>query len=185
VSRSAVQAAGCGIGQTRPPDRTDAGASRRVERGRRSPRLRRRSAWVPLGGRCSATACADLGAAQRLPLRLAGGQATAQQPAGTTDVLDLPQDRLLDLPAHGVAGLAGLAVEPGVIAARNPSPLDCHGLPWGCRKTHPRHAAWAYSWISPPKRSSRTTRMSAGGAAAEATPSGAACPSARCGRCWL
>ncbi len=47
------------------------------------------------------------------------------------------------------------------------------------------HATCAYSWISPPSRSTRTIRMSAAGAAGEATLSGDACPSARCGRCSL
>ncbi len=33
----------------------------------------------------------------------------------------------------------------------------------GCRVGHPRHATWAYSWISPPIRSRRRRRMSDGG----------------------
>jgi hypothetical protein len=52
-------------------------------------------------------------------------------------------------------------------------------------KSRAPHATWAYSWMSPPSRSTRTIRISAGGAAREATPSGAACRSARCGRCSL
>jgi YVTN family beta-propeller protein len=39
----------------------------------------------------------------------------------------------------------------------------------GCRIGHPRHATWAYSWISPPSRSRRRSRRldgDAGGAVA-------------------
>ena len=47
------------------------------------------------------------------------------------------------------------------------------------------HATCAYSWISPPSRSRRTTlpadRMTGGSTG----PSGGACPKARCGRCTL
>jgi len=55
----------------------------------------------------------------------------------------------------------------------------------GCRKPRPPHATWAYSWTSPPSRSSRTTRTPGAGAGEGAAPSGGACPSERCGRCWL
>src|SRR5215218_6986000 len=32
----------------------------------------------------------------------------------------------------------------------------------GCRKTHPAHATWVYSWIAPPRRSSRRIRWLVG-----------------------
>jgi hypothetical protein len=57
--------------------------------------------------------------------------------------------------------------------------------PCGCRKPRPRHATWAYSWISPPRRSSRMTCTPAAGAASGTVPSGDAWPSERCGRCSL
>jgi transposase len=44
----------------------------------------------------------------------------------------------------------------------------------GCRKPRSSHAAWAYSWISPPSRSSRTTRSLAAGSGSGTAPSGGA-----------
>ena len=52
-------------------------------------------------------------------------------------------------------------------------------------KTRPPHATWAYSWISPPTRSSLTTGTSAAGAGGGMTPSGGPWSRERCGRCWL
>ncbi len=40
----------------------------------------------------------------------------------------------------------------------------------GCRKPRSSHAAWAYSWISPPSRSSRTTRSLAAGSGSGTAP---------------
>jgi hypothetical protein len=50
-----------------------------------------------------------MGATQQLPLRVAGGQPTAQQPPRPADVLDLAEHRLDGLLPLGVAGLAVLA----------------------------------------------------------------------------
>jgi IS5 family transposase len=47
-----------------------------------------------------------------------------------------------------------------------------------------RHATCAYSWISPPSRSRRTTPPAGRMTGGSAGPSGGACPKARCGR-WL
>jgi hypothetical protein len=47
------------------------------------------------------------------------------------------------------------------------------------------HATCAYSWISPPSRSRRTTLPTDTTTAASLDPSGGACPKARCGRCTL
>jgi len=52
-------------------------------------------------------------------------------------------------------------------------------------KTRPPQATWMYSWISPPRRSTRRTRTSAAGAGSGTAPCGGAWPSARWGRCWL
>jgi len=41
-------------------------------------------------------------------------------------------------------------------------------------KTRSSHAAWAYSWISPPSRSSRTTRSLAAGSGSGTAPTGGA-----------
>jgi len=49
-------------------------------------------------------------------------------------------------------------------------------------KTRPCHATWAYSWMSPPSRSTCTTRMPPAGAAGGTAATGDACPRARCGR---
>jgi transposase len=49
-----------------------------------------------------------------------------------------------------------------------------HLLACGCRKPRSSHAAWAYSWISPPSRSSRTTRSLAAGSGSGTAPSGGA-----------
>jgi hypothetical protein len=55
----------------------------------------------------------------------------------------------------------------------------------GCRIGHLCHAAWAYSWISPPSLSRRWTRGSDDDVAGGSGLSGAACFSARWGRWWL
>jgi hypothetical protein len=47
------------------------------------------------------------------------------------------------------------------------------------------HATCAYSWISPPTRSRRTTRPAGTTTADPPGPSGGACPKPRCGRCRL
>ena len=52
-------------------------------------------------------------------------------------------------------------------------------------ETRSPQATWASSWINPPIRSSRATRMLAGGTGRGVAPSGGAWPSKRCGRCWL
>jgi hypothetical protein len=54
-----------------------------------------------------------VGAAQQLPLRLAGGQAAAEEPAGVLVFLELAEHRLDGLLALGVARLARLAVQLG------------------------------------------------------------------------
>jgi hypothetical protein len=46
-------------------------------------------------------------------------------------------------------------------------------------KTCPPHAAWAYSWISPPSRSRRATRTITAGAGDATIPSGGVCPELR------
>src|SRR6266542_922155 len=51
----------------------------------------------------------------------------------------------------------------------------------GCRKPRPAHATWVYSWISPPRRSTRRTRTSAAGAGGGTAPCGGAWPSAPVG----
>jgi Uncharacterized protein conserved in bacteria (DUF2252) len=48
-------------------------------------------------------------------------------------------------------------------------------------KTRPPQATWMYSWISPPRRSTRRTRTSAAGAGGGTAPCGGAWPSARWG----
>jgi hypothetical protein len=70
-----------------------------------------------------------VGAAQRLPLGLAGSQAPPHEPPAALDGLDLAEDRLDGAAAQAVAGLALGAVQPGTIAARRPSLLDSDGLP--------------------------------------------------------
>jgi TrwC relaxase len=52
-------------------------------------------------------------------------------------------------------------------------------------KTHPAHATRVYSWIAPPRRSSRRIRWLVGGAGWGRAPSGGAWPRERCGRCSL
>ena len=54
-----------------------------------------------------------MGAAQQLPLGVAGSQAAAGEPAGALLLLELPEDRLHGLLPLGVAGLALLAAELG------------------------------------------------------------------------
>jgi hypothetical protein len=46
------------------------------------------------------------------------------------------------------------------------------------------YATWAYSWIRPPSRSRRQTRMPAPSACGRTRPSGGCCCSVRCGR-WV
>src|SRR5215207_3279792 len=60
------------------------------------------------GGRCLV-----VGAAQQLPLGLAGPQPPAHEPPAALHRLDLPEDRLDGPAALGVAGLALLTSEPG------------------------------------------------------------------------
>jgi hypothetical protein len=55
--------------------------------------------------------------------------------------------------------------------------------PVGAGYSH-THATCAYSWISPPSRSRRTT-IPADTTAGSLGPSGGACPNERCGRCTL
>ena len=65
--------------------------------------------------------------------------------------------------------------------------IDCFEHFWQCggQLFGPSHAACAYSWISPPSRSRRTT-LPAGTATADSTDSsGGAWPKARCGRWTL
>jgi len=69
-----------------------------------------------------------MGAAQQLPLRLAGTQAAAQEPPGTLVFLDLPEHRLHGLAALGVAGLAVLALELGGHGGAEPVASGCRGL---------------------------------------------------------
>jgi hypothetical protein len=54
--------------------------------------------------------------------------------------------------------------------------------PCRCRIGHPPHAAWAYSWISPPSRSRRWSRRLAGGVGWGSGVRGAAWCSVRWGR---
>jgi len=49
----------------------------------------------------------------------------------------------------------------------------------GCRTGHPRYATWEYSWINPPSRSRRRTRIREGGAGGGSGWSGAAWSSFR------
>jgi len=66
-----------------------------------------------------------------------------------------------------------------------PGPPRLARVGCGCQLFGPSHAACAYSWISPPSRSRRTT-LPAGTATADSTdPSGGAWPKARCGRWTL
>ena len=69
-----------------------------------------------------------MGAAQQLPLRLAGAHAAPQEPAGALLLFDLPEDRLDGLPAFGVAGLAVLAFELGGHRRAEPVASGCRGL---------------------------------------------------------
>src|SRR6266536_1609937 len=69
-----------------------------------------------------------VGAAQQLPLRLAGSHAAAQEPAGALLLLDLAEDRLDGLAAFGVAGLAVLALELGGHRGAEAVALGCRGL---------------------------------------------------------
>src|SRR6266487_5442697 len=70
-----------------------------------------------------------VGAAQQLPLRLAGGQSPPQEPPGALLLLDLAEHRLDGLLALGVARLPSSLCSLAVIAARSPSLLDPDGLP--------------------------------------------------------
>ena len=70
-----------------------------------------------------------VGAAQQLPLRLAGGQATAAEPAGALLFLELAEDRLDGLLPFRVAGLARLTSELGEHRRAQPSLLDAEGWP--------------------------------------------------------
>ncbi len=65
---------------------------------------------------------------------------------------------------------------------RSPAPDDDEVADLWVPKTRPRHATCAYSWISPPSRSTRTTRMAAAETAGATAARGEACPSERCGR---
>jgi hypothetical protein len=71
----------------------------------------------------------------------------------------------------------GLSMQVLVLAVQNAA---C-----GCRLFGSRHATCAYSWISPPSRSRRTTLPAGRTAADSPGPSGGTCPKARCGRCTL
>jgi hypothetical protein len=70
-----------------------------------------------------------VGAAQQLPLRLAGTQPAALESSDAADVFDLAEDRLDGLLPLGVAGLPSSLASLAVIAARSPSLLDSDGLP--------------------------------------------------------
>ena len=47
------------------------------------------------------------------------------------------------------------------------------------------YATWAYSWIKPPRRSRRRTRIPGTSAGGCVRPAGGSCCSARCGLCEL
>jgi transposase len=85
--------------------------------------------WSMAGGRVPPQLEQVVGAAQQLPLRVAGAPAAAQEPPGTLVFLDLAEHRLHGLPAFGVAGLAVLAGELGFYRRAEPVAADADGLP--------------------------------------------------------
>ena len=58
-------------------------------------------------------------------------------------------------------------------------------LPPATRQPRPRHATWVYSWMKPPRRSRRRTRMLLISTGGWRRPAGGSCGSDRCGRCPL
>jgi hypothetical protein len=75
-----------------------------------------------------------------------------------------------------VAEQLGIA-DASCIKAYGERPKTC-----GCQILGSPHATCAYSWISPPSRSRRTTLPVGAKPAGSPGSSGAACPNARCGR---
>jgi hypothetical protein len=94
------------------------------------------------------------------------------------DTLLLGATTYMGLKGHWPAVAADPGVSPAVAANPRRPTLS---VP----KTRPRHATRAYSWIRPPRRSSRTTRTSGAGAGSGMAPSGGAWSRERCGRCPL
>jgi DNA-binding response OmpR family regulator len=81
----------------------------------------------------------------------------------------------LEAIAADIAGDGDTALELLSINAYDITVLDRDiPGPCGCRKPRSSHAAWAYSWMSPPSRSSRTTRSLAAGSGSGTAPSGGA-----------
>src|SRR6266545_4113478 len=73
--------------------------------------------------------------------------------------LDSPWKGMLTIALLCVTFASTLRKEPDRLAQhhrkRKPTKAAC-----GCRKTRPPYATWAYSWMSPPSRSTRTIRRS-------------------------
>jgi hypothetical protein len=90
---------------------------------------------------------------------------------------------------HAVVELCIRDLKAGVGLRHCPSGKFNANAAWllacGCRLFGSRHATCAYSWISPPSRSRRTTLPAGRTAADSPGPSGGTCPKARCGRCTL
>jgi hypothetical protein len=70
-----------------------------------------------------------VGAAQQLPLGLAGGQPAAQEPSRPTDVLNLPKTGSIVCRRSAYRALPSALASLAVIAARSPSLRDADGLP--------------------------------------------------------
>ena len=66
---------------------------------------------------------------------------------------------------------------------RAPAERDAAGLGWSLwDMILSPHATWEYSWIRPPSRSRRRTRMPVTLTGGSARPAGGSCCNARCGR---
>src|SRR6266545_3427322 len=87
---------------------------------------RRPGRW--LGDRVPPQLQQVVGAAQQLPLGLAGAYPAAHEAAGALLLLDLAEHRLDGLAALGVAGLAVLALELGGHGGAEAVALGCRGL---------------------------------------------------------
>ena len=83
----------------------------------------------------------------------------------------------IDLQPKVAGALAEIAAQQAPLAY---TPLPATALWVPVIRTH--HATCAYSWISPPRRSRRTTPPTGRTTGGSVGPSGGACPKARCGR---
>jgi hypothetical protein len=106
-------------------------------------------------GVCTTSASSDRNTSSKAPQNLASGRAARNAFSA------------LPAPAAG-CGPAGRSRRR--TGWRSPRPDG----PCGCRKPRLSHAAWAYSRMSPPSRSSRTTRSLAAGSGSGTAPSGGA-----------